>query len=222
MEITFDDVKKELACGNRVLLMVRHAERYKIDHNDPTFGESLPLTEEGISTSIKFGENLKEFSDDVQFVASPLLRTVMTAQNIAKGMGLEGIDVETADLLGNGSFYFSDITRVYEEFRDGSFFEKIFAYFKNGTQCGFTPLLEATDSLENWLMEKFSSRLGVFTSHDLYIGAFLHARNVKTDFTFETWLRFLDAAAIIIERDGKRRYALLRAGLSDKCLGVRK
>ena len=37
-EITLDDVEGELRRGNRVLLFVRHAERPKIDGDDPTFG----------------------------------------------------------------------------------------------------------------------------------------------------------------------------------------
>ena len=56
MEVTFQEIKEELKKGCRVLMLTRHAERKKINHEDPTFGESLPITDEGISTSIKFLE----------------------------------------------------------------------------------------------------------------------------------------------------------------------
>lgn len=220
MEITFEDVKKELNAGCRVLMMTRHAERMKIDHNDPTFGEALPITPEGIATSIKFGEAFKDFAGDVQFVSSPLKRTRMTAECIAKGMGIENPQIHECEVIGNGSFYFADAYRVFEIFRDGAFFEKIFQYFENGVQEGFHPLAEASDNLENWALGKFKSRLGIFTTHDLYIGAFLHARGTKTDFTVENWLRFLDSAAIIISPNGEKRYALVRAGLSNFTMGV--
>ena len=50
---------------------------------------------------------------------------------------------------------------------------------------------------------------------------YLFARNVKRDWTVENWLRFLDAAVIIIEPGGTKRYALLRSGLSTGTVGVR-
>jgi hypothetical protein len=36
----------------------------------------------------------------------------------------------------------------------------------------------------------------------------------------ENWPRFLDSAAIILAPAGSRRYALVRAGLSDRVTGV--
>ena len=52
------------------------------------------------------------------------------------------------------------------------------------------------------------------------IAAYLHGRGVRTDFCETNWPRFLDAAAIILTPDGRRQYALVRAGLSDRCCGV--
>ena len=220
MEITFEEIKKELDAGNRVLMMTRHAERKKINHEDPTFGETLPITDEGIATSVKFGEAFRDYADCTQFIASPLKRTQMTAECIATGMGIENPVIPTSELLGNGTFYFADAYKVFEIFRDGSFYEKIFEYFENGVQKGFHPLDEASERLENWALENFNGRLGIFTTHDIYIGAFLHSRGAKRDFTIESWLRFLDSAAIIISPDGEKRYALVRAGLSRFTMGV--
>ena len=233
-EITFADVVAARRRGCRVLLLVRHAERPKIDGDDPTFGEALPLTDEGMRTSRRFGEQLRDVAEDVQFLSSPLLRTRLTAAGIAEGMGLTAPGrggnqssqrdfadmVPTDPLLGNSSFYFSDQHEVFELFRDGSFFEKIFAYMAAGHQRGFREIREASDAFEAWALERFTGALGIFATHDLYIGAFLHARGVKRDWTVANWVRFLDAAAILLEPDGTRRYALLRAGLSEGVMGV--
>ena len=219
-EISMDDVAAELRNGNRVLLFVRHGERPKIDNEDPTFGEALPLTAEGLRTSREMGARLKEFSDDVQFLSSPLRRTVMTAAGIAEGMGLENADIETDILLGNDTFYCADQREVFELFRDGEFFEKVFAYMRTGVQRGFRQIDEATDALEEWALGRFTAKLGIFTTHDLYNAAFLYARGVKRDWSVENWVRFLDAAAIIIAPDGTRRYAFLRTGLSSGIVGV--
>ena len=219
-EISLDDVSAELRRGSRVLLLVRHGERPKIDNEDPTFGEALPLTDEGVRTSREMGRKLGEFAGDVQFLSSPLRRTVMTAAGIAEGMGLPGLDIGTDPLLGNDTFYCADQHEVFELFRDGEFFEKVFEYMRTGVQRGFRQIDEATDALEGWAMEKFTAKLGIFTTHDLYNAAFLHARGVKRDWCVENWVRFLDSAAIIIDPDGTRRYALLRTGLSSGIVGV--
>jgi len=220
MEISLDDAAAELRAGNRVLLMVRHAERTKIDNDDPTFGEKLPLTAEGLRTSRLFGERLREFAADAQFMSSPLLRTRQTAAMIAEGMGVRNADIPAEDRLGNGSFYFADQREVFELFRGGSFFAEIFRYMAEGENRGFRNIYEASDALEKWALGAFSARLGIFTTHDLYDAAFLYARGAKRDWTFDNWLRFLDSAAIVIAPDGSRRYALVRAGLSEGSVGV--
>ena len=144
----------------------------------------------------------------------------MTAAGIAEGMGLSGLDIKTDVLLGNDTFYCADQREVFELFRDGDFFEKVFEYMRTGVQRGFRQIDEATDALEEWALEKFTARLGIFTTHDLYNAAFLHARGVKRDWCVENWVRFLDSAAIIIDPDGTRRYAFLRTGLSSGIVGV--
>ena len=219
-ELTLEDVHALLRAGNRVLLMTRHAERPHIDHEDPTFGAALPLTADGEEMSRAFGRLIRPFAEAVQFASSPLRRTMMTAECIAEGMGISHPDIVPCEALGNASFYFADQHAVWEEFRDGSFFEKCFAYFEAGSYRGFADLHAASDALEEWCLAHFTAPFAVFTTHDLYIAAFLAARTVISRFTLENWPRFLDSAAIIIGPDGSRRYALVRAGLSERVSGV--
>ena len=95
MELTLEELKGELRRGTRVILMVRHAERPKMDPNDPTFGDVLPLTYDGRRTAKKLGTLLREFADDVQFASSPLRRTRMTAACVAEGMGVANPEIHT-------------------------------------------------------------------------------------------------------------------------------
>ncbi len=219
-EISVEDVRRELSAGSRVLLVVRHAERPRIGFDDKSFGASLPLTDEGARTSRAFGEMLRGASDDVQFRASPLRRTLMTAELVAEGMGLPGAGVVPDAAIGNGSAFVADELEVWRLFSDGSFFEKMVQYMRAGVQRGFAPLAEAADAFERHAMSCFRARLGVFASHDVYIAAFLHARGVKTDLCKENWPRFLDSAAIVERPNGGRDYAFVRAGLSSLCCGV--
>ena len=209
MEI--EEVQDLLRTGHRVLLMTRHSERPHIDHDDPTFGAALPITPHGEEMAVAFGGRFREFASDVQFLASPLRRTRMTAACIARGMGVPDAAIPTDDFLGNSTPYFADQHAVFELFRDGSFFEKVFSYLETGHQIGFADLMVATDALEEWVLARFTAKLGIFTTHDLYNGAFLKARGVVSAFTLESWVQFLDSAAIILAPDGSRRYALVRS-----------
>ena len=220
MELTLDELKEELRRGTRVVLMIRHAERPKMDPNDPTFGDALALTYDGRRTARKLGTLLREFAADVQFAASPLTRTRMTAALVAEGMGVAGADVPTDDLLGNGSFYYEDAAQVLEVFKPANFFPASFEYFRTAHQRGFKELYSATDDFERWIAARFKSDLFVISTHDLYIAAFFYARKAISEFTRENWLRFLDGGAILIGPDGSRRYAIVRTGLSEGIVGV--
>ena len=218
-EMTIEELVGEIRRGARVALMVRHAERPKMDPDDPTFGDALELTYEGTRTAKKLGTMLGEFADDVQFAASPLTRTRMTAACIAEGMCVPDAPVPTDELLGNGSFYYDDPAEVLDVFKPKNFFPACIEYFRTAHQRGFRELYAATDEFEKWIDARWKSRLFVISTHDLYIAAFLYARKVG-EFSKENWPRFLDGGAIIDGADGRRRYALVRTGLSTGIVGV--
>jgi hypothetical protein len=144
----------------------------------------------------------------------------MTASLVAEGMGLKDIPIPVDPKLGNDSFFFEDTAQVLDVFRPENFFPASFDYFATGRQRGFKPLREAADACEAWLVERSSKPLFIAATHDLYIAAFLAARGAYSQFSRETWPRFLDGGAILIAPDGSRRYALVRTGLSDKICGV--
>ena len=214
------DVRRALAAGSRVLLLVRHAERPKIGYEDRTFGGALPLTPAGEEMSVAYGRFLRGAAADVQFRASPLRRTVMTAARIAAGMGLTSAEIVPDAQIGNGSAFVASEREVWELFRDGGFFVHMREWLEAGRQRGFNDLASASDAFEAYALSTFTGTLGVYATHDVYVAAYLHARGVRTDFCVANWPRFLDAAAIVLAPDGTRRYALVRAGLSDKCCGV--
>ena len=220
MEMTVEEFAAELRRGVRAVLQVRHAERPKIDHDDPTFGDKLPITPAGFDTALRFGAMLAEFKDDVTFVSSPLRRTRMTAAAIAEGMGVESPSIPVDELLGNGSFYYDDPLVVLKVFKERDFFEACGEYYETGSLPGFRPLAVAADECERWLMDRLERRLLIASTHDCYIAALLAARGAIERFSRANWPRFLDSAAILVYPDGSRRYALVRAGLSDGICGI--
>ena len=145
-EASVSDVIAELGRGSRVLLLLRHSERPKIGYEDKTFGASLPLTENGKRLCVEFGRMLAGATPSVEFRASPLLRTVMTAELVAEGMGLAGAEVVRDALVGNGSAYVASELEVWRLFRAGPFFRRMVAYMQAGEQRGLHPLAPATDA----------------------------------------------------------------------------
>ena len=220
-EMTLEDLKDELRRGSRVALLIRHAERPKMDPDDPTFGDALALTYEGSRTAKKLGRELREFAADVQFYASPLNRTRSTAALIAEGMGVAAPEIPVDERLGNGSFYYANTLEVVDLFKPDNFFPASIEYFTTGEQRGFRNLYSATDEFEKWIFANMKGRLFAVVTHDLFIAAFLYARKVGA-FSRENWPRFLDAAAVVVRPDGTRRYALVRTGLSTGIVGVRR
>jgi broad specificity phosphatase PhoE len=219
-EMTLDGLIAELKAGSRVALQLRHAERPKLDPNDPSFGDILPITAEGVRTSLELGRRLSQFKDVVRFVSSPLRRTQMTASAVAEGMEAQVIEIPTDELLGNGSFYYTDPEKVLEVMNAREFFSACTEYYTKGILPGFAPLGEAADACERWLLERLDRQLLVATTHDVYIAAFLAARGVVESFSRDNWPRFLDGAAIIVEPGGARRYEFVRTGLSTGIVGV--
>lgn len=192
-----------------------------MDPDDPTFGDSLPLTAEGERTARLFGKLIASYDGEVAFLSSPLLRTRMTASLIAEGMGRKPADIPVFGRLGNETFYYNDPAEVLEVFKPQNFFEACFRYMETGRLGGFNELSSATDALETWLLERAQAPLTIATTHDLYIAAFLSARGAYDERSRQTWPRFLDAAALFIDPDGSRRYAFVRTGLSEGIVGVR-
>lgn len=219
-EMSIGELADELRKGARCILQVRHAERPKMDPKDPTFGDALKLTDEGVRTARLLGERLREFRGDVRFLSSPLTRTRMTAACIAEGMDLAGCEIEVDERLGNSTFYYADNALVLKAFQPEKFFDSCFAYYRAGEFPGFHNLHSASDELEKWLVERFTKKLLVAVTHDCYIAAFLSAKGAVEEFTRENWPRFLDGGVILYRPDGSKTYAIVRAGLSTGICGV--
>ena len=61
-EVNFQDIENALHKGERVVVLMRHAERPPLEKNDPTFGENLGITTKGQLDAKVFGFALHEYS----------------------------------------------------------------------------------------------------------------------------------------------------------------
>ena len=116
------EMKDTLDNGERVTLLIRHAERPPLDPGDLTFGASLSLTENGWRWAHNFGLMLANnlLPKSVAFYASETFRTLQTACAMAMGLDLVGTGqsierkVRLAPFLGSESPFFGSVEKRME------------------------------------------------------------------------------------------------------------
>ena len=216
-EITLKDVADELKIGNRVAILVRHAERPPLPANDPTFGRNLPLTEQGVADATRYGCELGQLTGRDQMVVSAggNRRCMETAFHMLAGMGLDMEDeryvVIDDPYLGGRTYYFGDVAERMALANADNYLERLNTYFHDGRQKGFNELHVSTALLAGHLLYHYDAPLFIGITHDLNIACFLAGNGAVASFTEESWPRFLDAAVLFIQPDYTTTCRLLRS-----------
>lgn len=216
-EVNFQDVEKALRKGERVAILLRHAERPPLEKDDPTFGKNIGITSKGRLDAKVYGFALHEFSrgwGECRVVSSKMRRCRETAYEIlsfwdefSKGC------LSLSDLLGSASPYFGRVSERLALANAGHYMDALNEYFATGRQRGFQNLAAATDALENNVWNHCSHidlPLLVMVTHDINVGCFLAGRKVITQFDESTWPHYLDAAVGFLDRCGRARYGYMR------------
>ena len=216
-EVNFQDIENALMKGERVVLLLRHAERPPLEKDDPTFGKGIGITAKGRLNAKVFGYALGEFTlgwGERIVTSSMMTRCRNTAREILcemipweePGFGLSAI-------LGDESPYFGRVSERMALANKGNYRESLNEYFRTGHQQGFQNLAEATDKLEEYIWNDYSRlnpALQVMVTHDINVGCFLAGQKVITQFNDSTWPRYLDSAVCFLDRYGRARYGFMR------------
>ena len=182
--------------GGRCILLMRHAERPKIQENDPTFGKNLGITEKGKAMAMECGRILAGWKD-CAFGASPMRRTRETARVFAAGMGIENPAIFDAAPAGIPGIWMLDAALVHSQFESlgsAAFTDK---YMHGGEADGFRPMPEGTAMMSEWLTgTDFGGRMTLIASHDTIIASYLQGLGVR-NFDSQNWLGYMHSAALI-------------------------
>jgi hypothetical protein len=217
-DVTMQDVGIALKRGDRVAIIVRHAERPPLEKNDPTFGKELRLTEHGREQAEAFGFVLSQFTENASryITTGENLRCDETARLIAKELGapVSACYVYGENMLGSGSPFFGNVHERMALAEQGDYRESLNEYFRTGVQRGFKDLCAATDILEDFVWSDrwatHNEQLQVFVTHDINVACFLAGRGVVTRFEEYNWPGYLDAAVAFISQNGQARYGYMR------------
>jgi len=187
--------------SGKCIMLMRHAERPKIQEDDPTFGEHLSLTESGRTMAHQCGITLSGLKD-CSFGASPMRRTRETAQRVAAGMGFDNVPVFEAPEAGFSGIWVEDRTllhRFYEKEGSVAFTDR---YLRDGQGEGYKSLPEGTALMSDWLTQSdFGARCTLITSHDIFIACLLQGLGVRR-FSSLNWVGYLQSAALVQDADG--------------------
>jgi broad specificity phosphatase PhoE len=214
--LEFDDVSdvlKNIAAGEKVIFILRHAER-----TDDT-GKNGHLTDNGKKQSQSVGAKFK--GEDIYFANSTYTRSYETCSNVATGAGIASLVSDTIPEL-DGAWFEKDESK-FENYKnsDGGGWVVTSAYaYKGSYSDAFYPLKSRGEEFITEVVKpRFEkvNKVAVWISHDMLVvplAVFCTDGKVNLRY-FDTkqWINYLAGVAIIMGADGSIRYVPVK-GLS--------
>lgn len=205
----FDSIVNGLAEGEKVVIMVRHAER------GSDYSRTGPLTENGKLQSRELGAKMIG-SPDIYYAGSQFIRTHQTCNNIAKGHGDADTLADTLSVLNDGWFIKNQNAYNSAQWQaGGNAFTLLSKWaYEGGYTNAFYDLAERSSELiEEHLipaLEKSGKSIGVFVSHDIMLLpliVYVSDRNIDLKYyksTENRWVNYLAGFAVVIKPDGTK------------------
>ena len=208
------DVVNGLAADEKLVLVIRHAER----NSDSAATD--PLNEKGMEQSLKLGESLAGVTD-FYCASSPSVRAQQTCNQVAKGRGDTDTLADTISLLG-GYWYVKDSVAYAKAKKDnGGSWNVVTKWAYEGSYADvfyeFAP--RCNEWIEDVILPSFEeakSRVTLFVSHDLLLVPlviYISSGNVNLRYNKSNsnrWLNYLAGVAIVMRPDGTRRFYAVR------------
>ena len=211
--VDVEEVMKKLAPGEKVIFILRHAER-----TDDT-GKNGHLTANGKTQSQSVGAKLK--GESIYFVNSTYTRSYETCSNVATGAGITDMGNDTLPEL-DGDWFVKDESK-FETYKNGNGGGWVVASeyaYKGSYSDAYYPLQSRGEEFMTEIVKpRFANvnRVGVWISHDMMVVPLTaFCTNGKANlryFDTKQWINYLAGVAIILGTDGTLRYEPVK-GLS--------
>jgi len=189
----------------KCVLFARHAERPSLLPDDPSYGTNLPITEAGRAMAIRCGRDLRKAGpvSDWSFWSSALLRTRLTAEAVAQGIGIPSPVVHDSVEAGiPGRWWYTAPELTFQGYQTEGSSNYNNRYFLEGSVPGYLPIGESARRTLEWLRDfDFGSRLAFVASHDVFIAVLLQGIGIRR-FRSSNWIGFVQAAGLLFSPDG--------------------
>lgn len=208
------DVVNGLAADEKLVLVIRHAER----NSDSAATD--PLNENGMEQALELGRSLADV-DDFYCASSPSVRAQQTCNLVAKGRGDADTLADSISLLG-GYWFVKDSVAYAKAKKDhgGSWkVESKWAYENDYSDAFYEFAPRCTEWIEDVIMPSFEeagSRVTLFISHDLLLVPeviYISSKNIDLRYyksSSNRWLNYLAGIAIVVRPDGMRKFYAVR------------
>lgn len=213
--VDIQDVYENIKDDERVIFVLRHAER----GDDTSKGGTL--TDNGKKQSEEVGARLKKFTEDFVLGASEFLRAHQTVESMAKGRGQSYDKRDTIPQL-NDDWYNKDndaVEKAKNECGGGWEVTSKYAYtgaYSTGANAAYYDLSErSVELIEDVLLKKYTKeKFVLLSSHDkLMVPLVAYCSNLQINlkkYDGGNWINYLAGVAIIVDKDGNRRYIAVR------------
>ena len=213
--VDIQDVYESIKDDERVIFVLRHAER----GDDTSKGGTL--TDNGKKQSEEVGARLTKFKEDFVLGASEFLRAHQTVESIAKGRGQSYDKRDTIPQL-NDDWYAKNseaVEKAKNECGGGWEVTSKYAYtgaYSTGADAAYYDLAErSVELIEDVLVKKYpTEKFVLLSSHDkLMVPLVAYCSNLQIElkkYDGGKWINYLAGVAIIIDKNGNRRYVAIR------------
>lgn len=207
--VEFEDVGqvlKTVAAGEKVLFILRHAER-----TDDT-GKNGHLTDKGKKQSQSVGEKFK--GEDIYFANSTYLRSFETCSNVATGAGYSALVSDTIPQL-DGDWFVKDDSKFenYKNSNGGGWVVTSEYAYKGSYPDAYYPLQSRGEEFMTEVVKpRFEkiNKMAVWISHDMLVVPLVaFCTEGKANLRYydtKQWINYLAGVAIIMGVDGSIRY----------------
>ncbi len=205
-------VYKKIADDEKVLFILRHAERPKDDYS-----KSAHLTDMGRFQAQFTGEQIKGEEPITYLHSEGFARTRETVQNIAIGRNENNASITASSIL-NGKWYVKNEAVIDSIKSTGDWDYPLYtawAYTGKYAETGaFYDFEKRSEELINTLVPNYESmsKYTIAASHDLLVTPLaIYVTNKKINLRFyednnNNWLNYMAGVAIIINSNNERRY----------------
>ena len=209
-DIGFNDIDKvlaEVADSERVVFLLRHAER-----GEDYSREGL-LTENGIEQSKSVGEKLKT-DEEFFYATSDFGRTQQTSDGIAEGRGKKNYQREIWNILDGEWYEKNAALNAEKNWHNWETFSK-WAY-EGGYSQGYYDLATRSEEWLDSLKEHLPTmkRVNILISHDFLVaGMTIYGSDWQIDlrqWMNGKWINYLAGIAIIYDISGIKRFKTVR------------
>jgi broad specificity phosphatase PhoE len=188
---------KSYSSGDKISLLIRHADRNKIPAGE--FGNGVLLNETGIERALNFGKSLSELKINKIFT-SPVERCVQTAECIAKGYGKQLLEITKSKELGDPGLHISNAEIAGNFFLTEGFDELYRRIINNIEIPGMTATRQLNRKMTDFLTKNSEENgITVFVTHDLLIAHYHFSINGKI-YPKNDWVKYIDG---LILKNGK-------------------